>query len=64
MEINNLQNAMVEAYKKSDNVAQQIAVKVMKDSNSQVEEMIRKLIVDGPIQVPPKSENSTFEFIV
>lgn len=65
MEINNnLQNALVDAYKQNDNAAQQIAMKVMKDSNKQVEDMIQKLIIDKPLQVPPKTDKSTFEFIV
>jgi hypothetical protein len=65
MEINNnLQNNLVEAYRQSDGVAQQIALKVMKDSNQQVEDMIQKLILDKPVQVTPKYDTSTFEFIV
>lgn len=65
MEINNnLQNNLIESYTKGDSVAQQIAMKVMKDSTDQVEEMIQKLIIDKPQQVTPKTDSSTFEFIV
>jgi hypothetical protein len=65
MEINNsLQNNLIDTFTKGDSVAQQIAMKVMKDSTDQVEAMIQKLILDKPQQITPKTDNSTFEFIV
>jgi|GEM_PF-2083661 len=65
MEINNnLQNQLVETINQTSGVASQIAMKVMKDSTDQVEEMLRKLIVDKPVKVTPKTDYSTYEFIV
>jgi hypothetical protein len=64
MEINNsVQSSLINTVNNGKDVAQQIAISVLKDSASQTENMVQKLIVDGAQQVQPRTSDSTFEFI-
>jgi hypothetical protein len=53
-----------QAINDTTNIQQTIAIKVLKDTLQQQQEMINQLISNSPVSVNPKSNNSTFEFIV
>jgi hypothetical protein len=53
-----------QAVNNTSNIQQVIAIKVLKDTLEMQQEMVNKLISSAPVNVNPKSNNSTFEVIV
>ncbi len=59
---NDIQRAMAQNLNTPNQLMQQVAIEMIKQSQSSQELLVQQLIVNQP--TTPKSENSTFEFIV
>jgi hypothetical protein len=45
------------------NIQQTIAIKMMKDTITQEQDIVKQIITNAPLFVVPRSDNSTFEVI-